>query len=360
MRQSLVTISILGYNDRGTIGAAIRSAALQRYPEIELVVVDNASPDGASGFRREALARAAAERRGILGFGLESRFVQNRENAGFARGHNAVIARSRGEFVLLLNSDAILEEYFVARAVEQFSRDEKIGALQGKVIRYDFSANAPVSQVLGEISHPVIDTTGLVVFKNRRIVNRGQGEADRGQFAALEEIFGADGATPVYRRQALEDVKVCLAGRCEYFDEDFFSYKEDVDLAWRLRLYGWKTLYVPGMLAWHARGSGESAATSWRRIIEERRRIKSLPKLWSFKNQRLMQLKNELVTLVLAHFPRILFKEIGAWLYLVVFERRTLRVLRELIRQAPSAFRKRRIIMARRRVGYGELVKWFR
>lgn len=355
----LVTISILGYNDAETIGEAIRSAALQRYPNLELIVADNASPDSEAAFREDALKKAIVERKRKLGLHCPFRFTRNSKNLGFARGHNEAIRTSRGAFVLLLNSDAILDDRFVERAVRIFAKDARIASLQGKLLRYDVKNHTPATFTADGTRRGIIDTTGLVVLKNRRIINRGQGEADAGQFNRKEEVFGADGAAPVYRRTALEDAKICLGNHCEYFDEDFFSYKEDVDLAWRLRLYGWKTLYVPDMVAWHARTAGESAARSYLKIIKERRKIAGLPKFWSFRNQRLMQIKNELLSLFLKNLPQLTAKEFGSWAYLALFERQTLRVAKDLLVKLPRAYRKRRIIMKNRRAGAAEMAKWF-
>ena len=82
-----------------------------------------------------------------------------------------------------------------------------------------------------------LDTTGLRILRDRRVVSRGQEEIDTGQYDEPGYVFGADGPCPVYRRVALEDVRGPLPeGRWEYLDEDFFMYKEDGDLAWRLGL----------------------------------------------------------------------------------------------------------------------------
>src|SRR3989338_4533015 len=151
------------------------------------------------------------------------------------------------EFLICLNQDAVLTETFVERALKPF-HDSEVAAVQGKVMRLkekkgnDFELNG------------LIDSAGLVMLKNRRIISRGQGEKDRGQYEQAREIFGVDGAVPVYRKSALEDVKI----KDEYFDEDFFMYKEDVDLAWRLRLAGWKAVYEPKAVAHHFRGAGEN------------------------------------------------------------------------------------------------------
>ena len=70
-----------------------------------------------------------------------------------------------------------------------------------------------------------------------------------------QEVFGNSGALVMYRMEALRDciMKYSGAPDGECFDEDFFLYKEDVDLAWRLQLVGWKSLMDPGIIAYHVR-----------------------------------------------------------------------------------------------------------
>ena len=192
-----------------------------------------------------------------------------------------------------------------------------------------------------------MDTTGLIAFKNRRFINRGQGEEDKNQYQA-SEIFGVDGAAPLYRRAALEDTKI----NNEYFDEDFYMYKEDVDLAWRMRLFAWKAIYEPKAVGYHLRGAGDSAVQKPAEIIKQRKKISQFAKFYSFKNQRLMQIKNELPSLFFRDIFSILIKEIGAWLYVIFFEKYTWKAIKSLIKQIPNAIKKRKIIMKNKRVNY--------
>ncbi|MBI4708861.1 MAG: glycosyltransferase family 2 protein [Candidatus Portnoybacteria bacterium] len=346
---SLVSINLLTYNGSRFIEKCLASVFGQSYLKIEFLIIDNRSQDNTVVIIQEIISRANPK--------FPVRFIQNDKNTGFAAGHNQGISQSKGEFVLCLNQDAILAPDFVEKAVKLFSekKDEKIAAIQPKILR------------LNEKLEPteIIDTTGLVVLKNRRIIGHGQGQIDKGQYAIMDEIFGVDGAAPIFKREALEDVKLPfdfaqgINSVYEYFDEDFFLYKEDVDLAWRLRLYGWKTFFAPDVKAWHARGAGDSAAINYISIIKERRKISNFAKYLSFRNQRLMQIKNELPSLFLKHSPRLFFKEIGAWVYVILFEHFTLKVIGDLIKFTPKAFRKRKIIMQEKKVDAKEMGRWF-
>jgi GT2 family glycosyltransferase len=332
-RNKLVSVNVLTYNGQDLIESCLGSVARQTYKNVEVLVIDNNSQDDTLGKIRN----------------LPIRIIENKENLGFSAGHNIGIRESRGEYVLCLNQDVALDKDFIKNAVEAIEVDGKIAAVQGKLLKIN----------------DVIDATGLVMFKNRRIIGRGQGEKDKGQYKR-GEIFGADGAAPLYRRSALEDVKLPIfkggapSLDCfEYFDENFFMYKEDVDLAWRMRLYGWKAIYEPTAIAYHLRGAGEKAVRTPIAIIKGRLKLSKFAKFYSFKNKRLMQVKNELPGLFFCHFYCIIINEMAAWGYVLFFETYTLKVIKSLIKEVPTAWRKRKIIMKRKKIGTKEMKKWF-
>jgi len=385
MNLPLVSINILNYNDKKTIEKAIESAVEQFYPNLEILIIDNASTDGSCEMIEKKISRWEKHRKKILekkypneDYAVKIKLIKNSENIGFASGHNQAIRQCQGDFILCLNSDAILSPDYLEQALKSFD-DKKVGAVQGKLLRYDFEKGEIKKDSTGK---NIIDAIGLTMLKNRRIIAQAQGKVDSGQYEEEKEIFGADGAVPLYRKAALEDVKLPMIlpplnfplrkgkklvpsfvkgvrGIFEFFDEDFFLYKEDVDLAWRLRLYGWKTIYQPKAVAYHGRGAGDSAAKTYKRIIEERKKISQKSKYYSFKNQRLMQIKNEMPLLLLMDLFHFLFKEIGSWIYVILFEHYTIKAIKELFFQMPIAFKKRRIIMKKRRVDWREMRKWF-
>ena len=379
-----VTISVINYNDRKFIFKAIESAVNQNYPNLEIIITDNNSTDGT----REEIGnrileweekriniaksyRLKPESQNLSGghsLGCDIiKYIKNSENTGFGRPHNQAIRIAKGDFVLLLNSDAILTENYIEEALKSF-KDSKVSSVQGKLLRYDFDKNE-LRKDKNNSELNIIDTTGLMVFKNRRIVCIGQGQADEGQFEKEAEIFGVDGAVPIYKKEALEDAKLRIINHelsadaqheFEYFDENFFLYKEDVDLAWRLRLYGWKAVYAPQAVAYHGRGSGDSMAKNYLDIIKERRKINIRAKFLSFKHQRLMQIKNDFPSLLFTkHFPQFIIKEIGAWAYMMIFERFTLRILKDLYRDVPLFLKKRKVVMAKKRINAKEMERWF-
>ena len=389
----IVTISLINYNGRKFVFQAIESAVDQNYPNLEIILIDNDSTDGTREEIEKKIPEWEEKRKDIACRWLYSpdraveperesqkdstafqdygtskiKYIKNKENTGFGRPHNEAMRIMKGDFILLLNYDAILKPNYIENVLKSFY-DEKVGAVQGKLLRYNFDKN----ELYRKKENPelnVIDTTGLRMLKNRRIVCIGQGQSDTGQSEEEKEIFGADGAVPVYRKSALEDVKLKIIDHKlsdntlhdhEYFDENFFMYKEDVDLAWRFRLAGWKAVYTPKAVAYHGRGSGDSMANNYIDIIKERRKINNFAKYLSFKHQRLMQIKNDFPSLLFTkHFPQFIIKEVGAWAYMIVFERFFFKVMKDFYHDIPVFLKKRKMVMARRKVSVKEMGRWF-
>lgn len=340
---SKVSINILTWNGEDYIKKCLRSVIKQTYEDIEINVYDNGSKDKTVSLVKEEIEKSERQ----------INFWQGDKNIGFAPGHNTLIRKSEGKYVLFLNQDALLASDYIKRAVEKMEKDENLAALQPKILRYNHKKGSP---------EDVLDSTGLCVLKNRRIINRGQTEKDKGKFEE-GEIFGADGAVPFYRREALEDVKLPLAdtdGEFEYLDEDFFAYKEDVDLAWRLRLQGWKAIYCPKVKAFHSRESGNSASKGWLEILKERRSIATFSKKLSFRNQKLMQIKNETPKLFWRDFFPILKKELLTLGYTFIFEPKVFwGGLWGVLENFKRARKKRKIIRKRTSTKSKKIGKWF-
>ena len=326
-----VLISVLAFHSAATSPAAVASALASRYDgRIDVVVREQGNDDA----EYEAL-RAAA--RGGEGSG-RSATVERGPNLGFAAGHNRAIARSNAPVIVLLNADAWLDDRFVASAVAALA-DPAVGAVQGKLLRPDGAT---------------IDSTGLVALRTRLFLNRGQGEPDDGRFDVPGEVFGPDGAAAVYRRAALEDVAV----GAEILDETFFAYKCDVDLAWRLRWRGWRTAYVPGAVARHGRTMRRDVAGGVRTVLAQRRAGPAAMRELSFCNQRLMQIKNESLGGLVRHGTPWLVREVAAWGFFLATEPGRFRAVARMARLAPTAYRKRRIILRRRAPG-ADPYRWF-
>lgn len=331
MNRPLVSIIILSYNSRRFIEKCLDTVLVQDYPNYEVLLVINGSTDGSAEFIKNKYRHSR-----------RLRILEPRENLWFSRGNNFGIGQARGEFILTLNQDTVLERNFVRLLAEALERDPSLGSVSGKLLHYKFDIDSKTR---------ILDSTGMEIFKTRRVIDRGQWEVDRGQYDLDTEIFGASGAAAMYRRSVLEAVKLPkISGGFEYFDEDFTAYKEDVDLAWRLQLAGFKCRYLPQAVCYHGRTIGRSWPSQLIRFILNRFRQPRVVRMLSFKNHYLMMLKNELRQLFWRHFLYIVARELLLLLYSLFFEQFQIISLKDFFRQLPEARRKRALVMGRVKV----------
>jgi len=220
-----------------------------------------------------------------------------------------------------------LNPSFIDELVRGLDARPEAGSASGKLLRLDGKT---------------IDSTGIIMLRGQRHLDRGAEQPDTGQFEKPEEIFGPSGAAAMYRRKALEDVAI----EGQYFDEDFFAYREDADLAWRCRLYGWTSIYVPTAVALHRR-----------RVTPERRG--ELPKeinYHSVKNRFLLRLNNMTGNLYRRDFWQIAKRDAAVIGYVFLREWSSIPALFYVARNLPRLFQKRRLIQRRRRA---DPIEWF-
>jgi len=317
----LVSVVVVTYNSERDISRCLDSIGRQSYTALETLIIDNDSGD-----RTEDIVRH---------YETSCRFVKNTRNIGFAAAHNQGIRLTEGELYLALNPDVELTRSFIEEMVRAMTVDPLVGSVSGKLLRF-----------ASENGGDVIDSTGIYMTPSLRHLDRGSGEPDRGQYDRLQYVFGASGAAALYRRQMLDAVSI--DGEC--FDEDFFAYREDADLAWRAQLLGWKALYTPRAIARHER-----------RVLPERRR--SLPatvNMHSVKNRFLLRIKNQTPGELLALLLPSLWRDLQVVLYVLLFERTSLPGLTFVARHWDRLLAKREWIQSRRKATTGQMLRWFR
>jgi GT2 family glycosyltransferase len=183
------------------------------------------------------------------------------------------------------------------------------------------------------------------MYREQRHLDRGADQPDSGQFESFEEVFGPSGAAAMYRRSALDDT--AIGG--QYFDEDFFAYREDADLAWRCRLLGWTSIYVPAAVALHGR-----------RVTPERRgQLPRLINYHSVKNRFLLRINNMTPSLYRRDFWPILIRDLQVLGYVFIREWTSIPALFWLLREFPRLMRKRARIQSRICIDPKEIEKWF-
>ncbi len=199
----------------------------------------------------------------------------------------------------------------------------------------------------------MLDSVGLKIFKNHRAIELGAGEVDNEKWNTAREVFGVSGAAPVYRRRTLEESSI----DGEYFDQDFLSYKEDIDLAYRLRLFGWKSWFLPEARAYHDR----TARCDGKKNIDaacQRKNKSPFINYHSYKNHLFLLLKNVPAGIWWCYGYKIKWYEFKKFIYLLFFEVGTLKSLGEFLKKLPKMRKKRRWIMGHRKVTVAEIKQW--
>jgi GT2 family glycosyltransferase len=320
-RPPRVSVSLVSWNGLRWLPACLDSVRGQTLTNMELLVVDNGSTDGSAAWLDAALVD-----------GPPGRIVHNARNAGYAAAHNRNIRDARGEYVLLLNQDVVLDPGFLAAVSEAFAAHPEAASVQGRLRQLGVDGRRLT----------MLDSTGLVMHRDRRVVSRAQGELDGAAHRVAGPVWGADGPAPVYRRTALLAARMPRrGGGWEVLDEQFFAYKEDVDLAWRLQRLGWTAWYAPDALAWHARGESTTLRGGMTRMLESRRSTSPHVKALSWRNHRLMMIKNETGAAYLRDFPWILRRELLSLGFQLVADPGVLTSVPSLVRALPGAMRKR-------------------
>jgi GT2 family glycosyltransferase len=177
-------------------------------------------------------------------------FETSAQNLGFGAGHNRIMRNHPADFHAVLNIDVLFNRNFLKLLLDKLERNPRAGSACGKLLHWDTAKSGDDQRT------NVLDSAGIGVSASNRFYDIGQGKGVEKQYNEEQELFGGSGAAVVYRRSALDDTAYDIGGKKEYFDETFFMYKEDIDLAYRLQAAGHSCLFVPTAIAWHARTLG--------------------------------------------------------------------------------------------------------
>ncbi|MFA6587710.1 MAG: glycosyltransferase family 2 protein [Patescibacteria group bacterium] len=264
-------VSLVTWNSEKWLKDCLQSIFNQTQKPGKIFITDNASND-------KTLE--------ILGNYPELELTKSSENSGYAKAHNLNINKSQSDFILVINPDIILSNDYVEVLLNFAGKDQKISALVGEIKHFQNKA---------------IDTCGLQI-KPWRLVKEIKKE-----FNEPEEVFGISGAIALYRKTALENIQI----QGQLFDESFFAYKEDVQLAWRLRWAGWHAFCVPQAKANHVRSVRDDTPRRNRDFL--RRKL-------SYRNHWLLYATSENSKTVLPDLWVIVPAEIFRFLYLLIID----------------------------------------
>lgn len=217
-----VSVVIVNWNGRRWLESCLPALAGQTYRQFEIILVDNGSEDDSVAWLAEHWP--------------DVRVLTLTQNTGFAAANNRGIEVASGTWIATLNNDTVVNSNWLANLVASADGPE-VGMVASMVVFWDEPGR--------------VDAAGIEVDVAGMAWNRGHGRRVD-EIPVVDEVFGPNGAAALYRRQMLAEIGA--------FDEDYFAYYEDVDLAWRARRAGWRCRYAPAAVVrhWHSATGGQS------------------------------------------------------------------------------------------------------
>lgn len=327
-------VIIVNWNGKKHLGECLASLRNQNYGNFKIILVDNGSEDGSVSWVEENFP--------------EIEIIQLNKNMGFAYpnnlGINKAIEDKNVKYAITLNNDTRVDERYVEELVECAKKHPEAGSIQPKVINF-FNKN-------------IIDSVGVLIYLDASAINRGQKERDGGQYEKAEEIFGASASAALYVREALEKVKL---PEDNYFDADYFAYYEDVDLAWRLRLAGYKSFYAPQAKVYHVHSATGKSYSSFKSFHIHRNHyyniIKNLPLGFMLKALAFMPIRYILLisSILRKKGPSAKLSENAKkkGIAKIVF-----RSWRQIVSNMPILIKKRKFIQKNKTVKNSDIKKW--
>jgi GT2 family glycosyltransferase len=328
------------YNNKNWIEPVFEAIFKQTFKDFRVVVVIAGNEDRGKEFLVEKFPQVE-----IIDPGF---------NIGFAGGHNLIFSAIGGsafggenpEFYQLVNPDMIMKPNYIEEMLKVFN-DEKVGAATGKLYRIQNTEYR-----IQNTEEKILDTTGVIISKSGRARDRGQHEADKGQYDLLTEVDAVSGAGCMYRTTALQAVKCQISKskyqktlpqtNYEFFDEDFHSYWEDVDLSWRMKNCGWKNIFVPSAVGFHGRvaGSSKNGYFDLFGFIKHHKALPERIRQLNYQNHIFMYIKNSKY-----FYPQFFVREFFMFLYTLFFEISTFKILPKMLKLIPKMWKKRKLII---------------
>lgn len=211
----------------------------------EVIIVDNGSEDGSKEYIQNN------------SFDFPIKLIENTENRGFAPAVNQGISKARNEYIFSLNNDTEVKNGSIKALVELISSDDNVFSVQAKMLQYNNK----------ELIDDVGDEYNLLAWTKKTGENHNSNE-----YTQVRDIFSACAGAAMYKKS--------LLGEIGMFDDNYFAYMEDVDLAIRSRIHGYKNLMCPDAIVYHI-----GSATSGSRHNEFKVRLAARNNVWTvYKN----------------------------------------------------------------------------
>jgi len=269
---AFVSVIVVNWNGRHHLELCLPALLAQTYPNFEIIVVDNGSTDESVAFVQAYFPRV--------------RVISLTQNLGFASGNNIGIRASSADYVATVNNDTKVDPNWLTALVETAESNSNVGMCAAKLLFWD--------------RPELINSAGICLDRAGIAWDRLGGQPDGKPQPTPVPIFGASAGAALYRRAMLDQIGL--------FDEDFFAYLEDVDLAWRARLAGWDCVYVDTAVILHHHSATAIEGSPFKN------RLLGRNKIWTI-------LKNYPWPLLLLYLPAILLYDLGSVLIALLTRR---------------------------------------
>lgn len=273
----LVSIISVNFNQPAVTTEMVESLMKITYPDVEIIVVDNGST---FGNLEKNLQKYPAVK-----------LIKSSENLGFAGGNNLGIKQANGDYIFLLNNDAVVDPGFLEPLVQKCLNNPKIGVVSPKIY---FFHSPGILQYTG-VSEISTFTT--------RSVGWGSGKKDEGQFEKDSETFFGHGAAMLIPRKVIEEVGLMA--------EIFFLYYEEMDWCKRIRNAGYKIFYVHNSVVYHKESvstgkdsPGKIYYLNRARILYMRRNVHGMKSWIAFVYQVFIAIPKNMLSFLLKRKPK--------------------------------------------------------
>lgn len=334
-------LNILVWNDLRNLPDLIGSIKAQTYQDWVVRILDNGSTDGSFEYLQKHVSSWLV--------------AHNPRNAGTAVGHNQLAkaflaheaSRLKESMVIVTSAKVILSQDFLLNLSRIWEINPDVAVIQPKVFQAVPSApDEPERSVRTDI----LISTGLIWPKNWRLYDRGSGEMDNGQYDGAIDLVGPSGIVFALKAEVLLDLMV----EEELYFKEFFSSKQDRDLAIRLKRLGYLTRFAPTVTAYYS-GEFDDSRAGWWQEWKNRKMKRPMARAIDLKDQLLFLLSNLTLGDGLRFGRRILGRELPRIIIGVVFEPMMRRELLQLGKVWWDVLRKKNIVMSRARLSPASL-----
>ncbi|MEA3272044.1 MAG: glycosyltransferase family 2 protein [Patescibacteria group bacterium] len=349
-----LSINLVARNEERYLPFLLASLKHQTFKDWELVCVDNASTD----------KTVEIIKREMEGSDINYRIIYNENNIGFVGGHNQAFKVSDAPYMLLQNPDMYLLPNVLEEMVKFLDRYSRVAAIAPRLMRWNFERVMADSAKEGFTSQ--IDSIGIRLFRNRRALewltkqewakDSASDEVRRLYNKSVREVFGVSGALAMYRKNLLNQI---LLPDGNLFDPTYHSYKEDVDLAYRLQNVGHLSYVLLDVVAYHDRTSAGPKKLSGLNAIRNKARQSYFTRYHSYKNHLRTLYKNEYWQNFILDFPFIFWLEFKKLFYLLLTNPKIVsKGLSEIIKNFSYLRSARHAILKTRRMYWRGIRRW--